>query len=405
MHSLKSEVSASDDDAPAPHGIIKLWRDGRSAFSTLVNHLKRTGVGLVCAVGYFDPGNWGVDLQAGSQYGYKLLFIVLLSGIFATFLQIIATRLGVVTGRDLATHCRLLLHDRPKHKKLFRWLLFYPLYALAESAIVATDLAELIGSATALCLLFPTLPLWAGVLITASDVLALLAIRDPLGRRPVRLFECVIASMVFIVLICMAIIISRVGVNWGEAFFGFVPSHTVVESGALYTSIGIIGATVMPHGIFLGSHLATQDRLGMEFTRDANPDFEDVAEDVADQKWQHRYFGHIIYNCRTAFRIIPVSHYKDVPKTHADHVNPPYSFVRAHLYHGMIDIGVNLLGIAVAVNALIVILASAVFYYGVGNNSSGPASLFDAYDLLRSILGKGVGIILSPKASSNGVSP
>lgn len=79
---------------------------------------------------------------------------------------------------------------------LYRWLLFWPLYFLSESAIIATDLAELIGSATALCLLFPTLPLWAGVLITASDVLALLAIRDPLGRRPVRLFECVIASMV-----------------------------------------------------------------------------------------------------------------------------------------------------------------------------------------------------------------
>lgn len=97
---------------------------------------------------------------------------------------------------DLASHCRLLLHDRPKHKMFYRWVLFYPLYFLSESAIIATDLAELIGSATALCLLFPALPLWAGVLITACDVLALLTIRDPLGRRPVRLFECIIAGMV-----------------------------------------------------------------------------------------------------------------------------------------------------------------------------------------------------------------
>ena len=98
--------------------------------------------------------------------------------------------------QDLATHCRLLLPDNPKHPKLYRYCLFWPLYLLSEAAIIATDLAELIGSATALCLLFPTLPLWAGVLITASDVLALLAIRDPLGHHPVRYFEALIAGMV-----------------------------------------------------------------------------------------------------------------------------------------------------------------------------------------------------------------
>ena len=110
---------------------------------------------------------------------------------------------------DLATHCRLLLHDRPKHKLLYRWLLFYPLYALSEAAIIATDLAELIGSATALCLLFPSIPLWAGVLITASDVLALLAIRDPLGKRPVRYFEALIAGMVGVLLAVPSVVTDR----------------------------------------------------------------------------------------------------------------------------------------------------------------------------------------------------
>lgn len=173
----------------------------------------------------------------------------------------------------------------------------------------------------------------------------------------------------------------------------------------------------MPHGIFLGSHLATQDRLGMEFTR-SDSTFSDVAS-AAAQTWRARMFGHIVYNCRTAFRILPATHYASAAKTHAEHENPPYAFVRAHLYHGMIDIAVNLLGIAVAVNALcvlvlfcvpnlallndcmivsIVILASAVFYYGVGHGTGGPASLFDAYDLLNNILGKGA-VACSPPSS------
>lgn len=100
---------------------------------------------------------------------------------------------------DLASHCRLLLHDRPRHTLLCRWLVLYPLYALSEIAIISTDLAELLGSAIALNLLFPKMPLWAGVLLTGADVLFLLALRDPLGGQPVRFFELLIAFLVCIV--------------------------------------------------------------------------------------------------------------------------------------------------------------------------------------------------------------
>ena len=100
------------------------------------------------------------------------------------------------TNEDLACHCRLLLHSKPKHTKLYRWGLLYPLYILAEGAIIATDLAELLGSAIALVLLFPKLPLWAGVLITGADVLLLLALKDPLGGKPVKAFEFLIGGMV-----------------------------------------------------------------------------------------------------------------------------------------------------------------------------------------------------------------
>lgn len=178
-------------------------------------------------------GNWGVDLQAGSVYGYKLLFIVLLAGIFAVFLQVcnhtsletqflliwpqdscqsirMCHRSGYVpfyldnrpisasntSPLDLASHCRILLHSRPKHKLLYRYLLLYPLYILSEVAIISTDLAELLGSAIALSLIWPKLPLWAGVLLTAGDVLFLLALGDPLGGRPAKMFEYFIAVLV-----------------------------------------------------------------------------------------------------------------------------------------------------------------------------------------------------------------
>ena len=106
------------------------------------------------------------------------------------------THLWLTLHPDLASHCRLLLHDRPKHTKLYRWLALYPLYVLSEIAIICTDLAELLGSAIALCMLFPKLPLWAGVLLTVLDVFFLLALGDPLRGRPVKMFEYLIVALV-----------------------------------------------------------------------------------------------------------------------------------------------------------------------------------------------------------------
>ncbi|KAK7685361.1 hypothetical protein QCA50_011726 [Cerrena zonata] len=372
----------------------------RQTGRVVVNHImKHTGVGIICAVAYFDPGNWGVDLQAGSQFGYKLLFVVLLAGLFAVFLQILASRLGCVTGLDLATHCRLLLYNRPNHPRLYRWLLLYPLYVLSEIAIISTDLAELLGSAIALCLLFPRLPLWAGVLLTASDVLLLLGLGDPLGGQPVRPFELFIAALVFTVLICMCIIISKVGVQWGQAFDGFVPSDSLFKSGALYTSIGIIGATVMPHSLFLGSALATQDRITSD--TESHKSLSTATSAASSQSalastagkvsgWQRlrRAFHHFKAAALSAFRIIPIEKFTNEPTTHAERDNRPLDVVRAHIYHGTIDMAVSLLGLAVVINALILILASAVFFYGSGAGSGGPASLFDAYDLLRDLVGQ-----------------
>ncbi|EKM61769.1 uncharacterized protein PHACADRAFT_157006 [Phanerochaete carnosa HHB-10118-sp] len=388
--------------------LARMRRATNAVFEHAASH---TGVGIVCAVAYFDPGNWGVDLQAGSQYGYKLLFVVLLSGIFAVFLQILASRLGCVTGLDLASHCRLLLHSRSKHTLLYRWALLYPLYVLSEIAIIATDLAELLGSAIALTLLFPKLPLWAGVLITASDVFILLALKDPLGGKPVRLFEIIIGAMVFTVLVCMAIIISQVNVDWGQAFDGFIPSNSLFKSGALYTSIGIIGATVMPHSIFLGSALSTQDRISKH---DKLPRIEtgDTGTTLVLHTLKaklslpppHEMFRQLKKTFRETFRLVPIGELSSDPKSHAGRDNNTYTFVRAHIYHGMIDITLSLLGLAVVINALILILAGAVFYYGAGKSSGGPASLFDAYDLLKRIVGQGAATLFALALLASGQS-
>ncbi|EJF67328.1 Nramp-domain-containing protein [Dichomitus squalens LYAD-421 SS1] len=403
-------------------GCAAWWHHTKKYAWIVVRHTtKHTGVGIVCAVAYFDPGNWGVDLQAGSEYGYKLLFVVLLAGIFAIVFQTQASRLGCVTGMDLASHCRLLLYDRPKHKLLWRWLALYPLYALSEIAIVSTDLAELLGSAIALCLLFPKLPLWAGVLITASDVLFLLALRDPIRGQPVRLFELSIAILVSVVLICMAIIISKARVHWEDAFDGFLPSKTLFQSGALYTSIGIIGATVMPHSLFLGSALATQDRMSIReatsmadvrITVDSTDSMVSETTTLSDsrapspQSAKHDMrccFRSFAAAARRHLRLVQIDGHPDEPKSHAERENNPYYFVRAHLYHGIVDMVISLLGLAVVINALILTLSSAVFFDG-RNGSRTPASLFDAYALLQDELGKGIAIMFALALLASGQS-
>ena len=136
---------------------------------------------------------------------------------------------------DLATHCRLLLHSRQKHRMLWRWGVLYPLYALSEVAIICTDLAELLGSATALSLLFPALPLWAGVLLTASDVFVILAMSDPTQGQRNKPFEILIGGLVIAVIVCLIIVMVQVKPNMAYVMDGYLPSATIFGPGALYT--------------------------------------------------------------------------------------------------------------------------------------------------------------------------
>ncbi|KAG2138710.1 smf Mn2+ and Fe2+ transporter [Suillus bovinus] len=400
-----SPNQANPDTSETTTSAKKHWIDHlHHAGWTVFRHAqKHTGVGIVCSVAYFDPGNWGVDLQAGSQYGYSLLFVVLLSGLFAAFLQVLACRLGVVTGLDLASHCRMLFYDRPRHKKLWRWGVLYPLYVLSELAIVSTDLAELLGSAIALSLLFPALPLWGGVLVTGADVLLVLALGNPLHARPAKVFEWIIAALVFAVLICMAVIIGKIDIAWGPAFDGFVPSKTIFASGALYTSVGILGATVMPHSLFLGSHLATQDRLSKKSLDPASPLSDKSREleltEVVLRPERLQSLGRAIWRQLRSWFVVSRSDLEALdarPKSHKHRENNPLEFVQSHLYHAMVDVVSSLLGFAVIINALILILASAVFYYGSGAyGSESPASLFDAHTLISNTIGQAAALLFA----------
>ncbi|KAH9973228.1 natural resistance-associated macrophage protein-domain-containing protein [Lactifluus volemus] len=369
---------------PRPAGPAGKW-----AKRVWIHLTKHVGIGIICSVAYFDPGNWSVDLQGGSQFGYKLLFIVLLSGIFAVILQALACKLGVVTGLDLASHCRLLLYNRSKHRRLWRWLILYPLYIISEIAIISTDLAELLGSAIALNLLFPKLPLWGGVLLTAFDVLLILAFADPIHGRPVRAFEFLIGVLVLIVLVCMCILVSRVQVQWDEAFQGFLPSKTLFQHGGLYASVGILGATVMPHSLFLGSALATQDRASVKPVALPSPS-STLATTQKGLKTLSRLFRPIHVDTSEEFA------------RHVDRPNNSLAFVKAHLNHGIVDLVVNLLGLAVIINSLILILASAVF------NQPGvqvtTADINDAHSIIRDIVGRGAAAIFALALLSSGQS-
>ncbi|THU79102.1 natural resistance-associated macrophage protein [Dendrothele bispora CBS 962.96] len=367
------------------------WRNYfQKAVYLSFHHLRRhVGVGLICAVAYFDPGNWGVDLEAGSKFGYRLLFVILLSGLFAILLQVLASRLGCVTGLDLASHCRLLLHSHPTHPLLVRWTLLYPLYALSEIAIIATDLAELLGSAVALCLLFPKLELWHGVLITTCDVVFLLCLGDPLRGKPLKWFELLIGGLVLSVMVCMCIIISKLNINWGDTFEGYLPSKYVFPNGAAYISVGIIGATIMPHSLFLGSALATQDRTGVNSnSSDSNTD-----NILFLTNFLKRTYTFLRHSFETSFRVPPPT-LKEQVNRYADWENNSGQFVKSHIYHGTVDIVMSLLGFAVVINSLILILASAVFFYG-HVDGAGDAGLFDAYDLIKELVGPGAATIFA----------
>lgn len=206
------------------------------------------GPGYLVAVGYMDPGNWATSLAGGSKFGYALLTIALMSNLMAILLQALCARLGIASGRDLAQACR----------DAFPRFVSWPLWLLAEIAICATDLAEVIGTAIGLNLLFGV-PLEIGVIITALDVFLILWMQN-LGFRWIEAF---IVTMLGVITVCFGIQIAMADPDWGAVIRGFAPTTQIITNpDMLYLSLGILGATVMPHNLYLHSGVVQTRRYG-----------------------------------------------------------------------------------------------------------------------------------------------
>jgi manganese transport protein len=206
------------------------------------------GPGYLVAVGYMDPGNWATSLAGGSKFGYALLFIALLSNIMAIILQSLCARLAVATGRDLAQACR----------DAFPRAVAYPLWLLAEVAICATDLAEVIGTAIGLNLLFG-IPLEIGVIITAADVFLILYLQN----KGFRWIEALIITLLGVIAVCFLVQIAMADPAWGQVIRGFAPTTNLFTNpDMLYLALGIIGATVMPHNLYLHSGIVQTRAYG-----------------------------------------------------------------------------------------------------------------------------------------------
>ncbi|HEX9222232.1 MAG TPA: Nramp family divalent metal transporter [Candidatus Acidoferrales bacterium] len=270
------------------------------------------GPGYLVAVGYMDPGNWATDLGGGSKFGYTLLSVILISNLMAMFLQALSAKLGIATGRDLAQACR---DHYGRRTVIFLWV-------VCELAIAACDLAEVLGSAVALKLLFGV-PLLAGVLLTALDVLIVLALQG----RGFRIVEAFVVTLILTIGACFAYEIFFARPLWLEAARGFLPNLEILRNREmLYIAIGILGATVMPHNLYLHSSIV-----------------------------QTRAFGQVANHRREAIR---------------------YAVLDSTLA----------LGFALFINAAILVLGAAAFHV---RGFTEVAEIADAYKLLSPVLGAG----------------
>jgi len=275
------------------------------------------GPGYLVAVGYMDPGNWATDLAGGSMFSYTLLSVILISNLMAILLQALSGRLGIATGRDLAQACRDS-YRRPV--TLFLWV-------LCELAIAACDLAEIIGSAIALNLLFG-LPMIIGVLITSLDIVLILMLQN----RGFRYIEAIVISLITVIALCFGMELFFSRPDWGGVARGFVPSAEIVANPAmLYIALGILGATVMPHNLYLHSSI------------------------VQTRKYEETTLGR-----------------------------------RMAIKFATIDSTVALM-LALFVNAAILILSAAAFH---STGHTGVAEIQDAYRLLDPLLGTGMASVL-----------
>ncbi|KAK6455416.1 manganese ion transporter [Scheffersomyces xylosifermentans] len=362
--------------------------------SVLKTYSRFIGPGLMVSVAYMDPGNYSTAVAAGSAYKYNLLFSILLSNCLAIFLQILAAKLGAVTGLDLAANC--------KANFSFKTNLF--IYILAEIAIIATDLAEVVGTAISLNILFK-LPLFAGVILTVVDVLIVLMAYRPKGPLLfIRIFESFVSILVAATVVCFAIELYQVShdpeINFsvGEVMRGFLPNEKVIDSSdrkggnGLFLSLAILGATVMPHSLYLGSGLV-QARLKdfdikhgfykpFGLTSKPAPTDEDSLQPLESSTSDTEnnitplatpYDGDLnINNPRHRFEKDNDS--ASVDEDENDHYRPSIHAINDTMSYTIVELVISLFTVALFVNAAILIVAGATLNTGYSNNPEGGSS-------------------------------
>lgn len=296
------------------------------------------GSAFICT-SYIDPGNYATDVQAGAQFRFYLLFVIFLSNCIAIFLQTLAIKLGTVTGRDLAQISK---------QELPRWLNLI-LYILAEAAIIATDIAEVVGTAVALNILL-RIPLIAGVVLTIVDVLlVLLAYRSEQSIGMIRYFEYGVAMLVVAVAVCFAVQLTNMPPTpAADIFRGFLPSSHLLKDGAMYASCGILGATVMPHSLYLGSSIVKPRVI-----------HRDVMLGNVPEKYSAREF---------------------------DDYKPSVAAIEYSLKYSIIELAISLCTFAFFINSAILIVAGATLY---GTESANSADLFSIHQSLHDLISRG----------------
>ncbi|KAK0631091.1 natural resistance-associated macrophage protein-domain-containing protein [Bombardia bombarda] len=334
---------------------------------SLLTFGKFVGPGMMIAVAYIDPGNYATDIAAGASYRFKLLFIVLVSNLFAILLQSLAIKLGTVTGLDLASACRAFLP---------RWL-NYALYALAEIAIVATDIAEVIGTAIGFNLLIPQIPLIAGCALSILDVMFILIFYNPSGTmKGLRIFEFFVCLLVLGVVVCFCIQLSLItNTSVGEVFRGYLPSGAIVEQQGLYQACGILGATVMPHSLFLGSGIVQPRLRDYDSAHNLLPP-SPPSSSASSTKSSHKYPDRI-------------------------HYMPSHAAIKHSLKYSIAELALSLFTFALFVNSAILIVAGASLS---SNPDALDADIFAIHDLLAKSISPAAGTIFALALLLSGIS-
>lgn len=309
--------------------------------AVIMKYLKFFGPGILLSVAYLDPGNYATAVSGGASYEYKLLFIILLSNVFAVVLQILSAKLGAVTGLNLAENCR---------RHLPKWLCIV-LYVLTEVAIIATDLAEVVGTAISLNILL-NIPLPVGVIFTVIDVMVVLAAYDPNGPIwVVRYFEYFVSALVAAVVACFCIELTKIhSEHPRNIWLGFLPSRQLFEHKAVYMSCAILGATVMPHSLYLGSGIV-QPRL---------------------KDYDEKHKKQVVSSGQT--------------------YQPSLSAIQYCMKYTIAELVISLCTVAVFVNSAILIVAGTTMYH---TEEAFDADLYSIYNMLGKLLGPAAGTVFA----------